>query len=757
MKDERVLIVRVKLNIDDEALRSLTDRLKKSFEDALKGTEFGKVAERFAKAVSGAGLDVSGFQKASKELARVGEELKRAGEQVSEGAKSMAESMGRAVSGGRGRGSRRATGEEPEEEDGFYITLGYGVRGREKIDITKMEPEEIVNLIMRTRPSMERTETAIVRMISRQNEIFGALASMGGALARWGFFRVFFELARGLATPYLAIAEHEPILEQAFKDAAKIKDVKKREEVLAKLSNVMEQVSGRREASLVLFNLAKLVLIAVGAYALLRVLTGEMFNVSGYLSAVLSLFRASMVLIFKPILDLLGATLLPLALAFLPFASFVSNLLNRVLTAVLSIQNPVLRMAAGITSLVAILAGIYGVVRLITKAMGFALGKLFEFLVRRRIGLSPGSIANAVKRALRDYFGDDFFARFRGVFNLKELPERIGRAVRNALRGAGRSVAGEGAELGIRGGLASIARAIQGLLSGPGLRRGIRPPATLSLRGLLGGATRLAKGFIQGLLLDIALRGGGWLLAGEEGARYGGYLSTILGTAILGAGIGSVAPGIGTLAGAVAGGIAGAIIGLFTDLGYSMDDVKDALNKLKDKIMEQVDKVTSFNLSIESVYRILEIVRPSLALLLPDLDTLSEGFDALSSMLDSVGDAFGELKKSISEFIDGLKNTLSNIWSTFKEKIGLSGAPPGVSKGSEWWWTPGSFQVGGPVPETGLYMLHRGEYVVPRNPGLMVGNITVNVYPPAGASPEEIADEVIRRIGELFRVYGVQI
>ena len=75
MKDERVLIVRVKLNIDDEALRSLTDRLKKSFEDALKGTEFGKVAERFAKAVSGAGLDVSGFQKATKELARVGEEL----------------------------------------------------------------------------------------------------------------------------------------------------------------------------------------------------------------------------------------------------------------------------------------------------------------------------------------------------------------------------------------------------------------------------------------------------------------------------------------------------------------------------------------------------------------------------------------------------------------------------------------------------------------------------------------------------------
>lgn len=751
MKDERVLIVRVKLNIDDEALRSLTDRLKKSFEDALKGTEFGKVAERFAKAVSGAGLDVSGFQKATKELARVGEELKRAGEQVSGESRKVLD----AVQNVGGMPGGRATRSVERSMGGFEIALG-GRRAESRIDLLSMEIEDLVNKIMKTRPSMEKTEGAIVKTIARQNELLGTLASMGGALARWGFFRVFFEIARGLATPYLAIEEFEARFSEYMKEANRIGDEQLRQQVLQKLEMARAELRARRDSARLMFNFAKLILVAVGAYALLRVLTGEMFNVSGYLSAVLSLFRASMVLIFKPILDLLGATLLPLALAFLPFASFVSNLLNRVLTAVLSIQNPVLRMAAGITSLVAILAGIYGVVRLITKAMGFALGKLFEFLVRRRIGLSPGSIANAVKRALRDYFGDDFFARFRGVFNLKELPERIGRAVRNALRGAGRSVAGEGAELGIRGGLASIARAIQSLLSGPGLRRGLRPPVTLSLRGLLGGATRLAKGFIQGLLLDIALRGGGWLLAGEEGARYGGYLSTILGTAILGAGIGSVAPGIGTLAGAVAGGIAGAIIGLFTDLGYSMDDVKDALNKLKDKIMEQVDKVTSFNLSIESVYRILEIVRPSLALLLPDLDTLSEGFDALSSMLDSVGDAFGELKKSISEFIDGLKNTLSSIWSTFKEKIGLSGAPPGVSKGSEWWWTPGSFQVGGPVPETGLYMLHRGEYVVPRNPGLMVGNITVNVYPPAGASTEEIADEVIRRIGELFRVYGVQ-
>ena len=97
------------------------------------------------------------------------------------------------------------------------------------------------------------------------------------------------------------------------------------------------------------------------------------------------------------------------------------------------------------------------------------------------------------------------------------------------------------------------------------------------------------------------------------------------------------------------------------------------------------------------------------------------------------------------KIITGLWNFIKNIFS----KIGKLVSGSIIGKGFKFiGGLLGSFQTGGVVPQTGPYLLHQGETVVPTNQGGGLGapiNISVNANVSSDYDVRRIADELKRR------------
>jgi len=117
-------------------------------------------------------------------------------------------------------------------------------------------------------------------------------------------------------------------------------------------------------------------------------------------------------------------------------------------------------------------------------------------------------------------------------------------------------------------------------------------------------------------------------------------------------------------------------------------------------------------------------------------DVLGGFFDWVKGIVD----AFGGWIKSIQDWWSGLVGKVKAETPTFKP-------PREYMMGVE---VP-SMQTGGFVPETGLYLLHRGEYVVPPNQPAMNVTINLNITGARGMDERMLAEEAARQIERRLR------
>jgi phage-related protein len=117
-------------------------------------------------------------------------------------------------------------------------------------------------------------------------------------------------------------------------------------------------------------------------------------------------------------------------------------------------------------------------------------------------------------------------------------------------------------------------------------------------------------------------------------------------------------------------------------------------------------------------------------------DVLGGFFDWVKGVVDM----FGGWIKSIQDWWSGLVGKVKAETPTFKP-------PRGYMMGVE---VP-TMQRGGLVPETGLYLLHRGEYVVPPNQPAMNITINLNVTGARGMDEKTLAEEAARQIERKLR------
>jgi phage-related protein len=160
----------------------------------------------------------------------------------------------------------------------------------------------------------------------------------------------------------------------------------------------------------------------------------------------------------------------------------------------------------------------------------------------------------------------------------------------------------------------------------------------------------------------------------------------------------------------------------------------------------------------------------------PALDTLkntfASGFQAISNAVSKATDWW---KSTLGGFLDWLKDAENTIDDWVKR---VSDAFSGWAKGIQDWWSglvksisgttveaptfkpPRGYmaevevpamQKGGLVPETGLYMLHAGEYVVPPNQPAMNVTINLNVTGTRGMNEKMLAEEAARQIERRLR------
>lgn len=148
------------------------------------------------------------------------------------------------------------------------------------------------------------------------------------------------------------------------------------------------------------------------------------------------------------------------------------------------------------------------------------------------------------------------------------------------------------------------------------------------------------------------------------------------------------------------------------------------------------------------------------------LDEIVKGLNnAMNKLAEWIGtklhDKFVELADKFSLlFEDGLKSAVDTMFDYIKTKVKDLGAPKGggvpflggnleVLKSFGKGFMTGSRQFGGPINQTGMHMMHRGETVVPasRAGGSGAVNITIN-----GNVDEDVYKKLVREL----RRYGPQ-
>jgi len=125
------------------------------------------------------------------------------------------------------------------------------------------------------------------------------------------------------------------------------------------------------------------------------------------------------------------------------------------------------------------------------------------------------------------------------------------------------------------------------------------------------------------------------------------------------------------------------------------------------------------------------------------LDWLKGAENTIDDWVKRVSDAFSGWAKGIQDWWNGLIKSISGTTveaPTFKP-------PRGYEMGVE---VP-AMQKGGLVPETGLYLLHTGEYVVPPNQPAMNVTINLNVTGARGMDEKMLAEEAARQIERRLR------
>ena len=139
-------------------------------------------------------------------------------------------------------------------------------------------------------------------------------------------------------------------------------------------------------------------------------------------------------------------------------------------------------------------------------------------------------------------------------------------------------------------------------------------------------------------------------------------------------------------------------------------------------------------------------------------ELVSKGIELFGSLWDSIIDGAGIMKTKffgiITSMIDKVKNLISKILSIPKAGTSfLGGLKTSISSGSMMGGGD-SHQFGGPIKETGLNLLHGGEYVIPKAGKLISsggGGNTYNISTTVNVAPgtsSNMAGEISRQVSK---------
>jgi hypothetical protein len=122
---------------------------------------------------------------------------------------------------------------------------------------------------------------------------------------------------------------------------------------------------------------------------------------------------------------------------------------------------------------------------------------------------------------------------------------------------------------------------------------------------------------------------------------------------------------------------------------------------------------------------------------------LKDVLGGFSDWVKGVVDMFGRWIKSIQDWWSGLVQSISGT----KVEAPTFKPPRGYMRGVE---VP-TMQKGGLVPETGLYLLHAGEYVVPSSEPAVNITVNVNITPSHGMDERTLAQEAAKEVERRLR------
>ncbi len=180
------------------------------------------------------------------------------------------------------------------EQLGVIMSSSVGVVGGD--EQTQQELKLLIDeyrKLAKELPTIDSVSRLVEAMGRTEMERF--FIAVGGAQARWGFWRIFLELSKALL----------------------------------KLGERIERGMGERHplAHLV-YQTSKLLLMSVGMYTVLRHMAFSNAEISGYMSAVVNLLKTMNTLILMPILNIFGMVLLPIMLALFPYVVKIFKVLT---------------------------------------------------------------------------------------------------------------------------------------------------------------------------------------------------------------------------------------------------------------------------------------------------------------------------------------------------------------------------------------------------------------------------------------------
>ncbi|MEM1558187.1 MAG: phage tail tape measure protein [Thermoproteota archaeon] len=124
--------------------------------------------------------------------------------------------------------------------------------------------------------------------------------------------------------------------------------------------------------------------------------------------------------------------------------------------------------------------------------------------------------------------------------------------------------------------------------------------------------------------------------------------------------------------------------------------------------------------------------------------------DSVVGFLKNMIGGFADWLKGVFDMIGGWIKGLQEWWGNLTKSFTTPTATPTPRRGYMGIEVPEK-QTGGYIPETGLYWLHAGEYVVPAGESSQNITVNVNITPSPGMDVRALAEEAARRVEQRLR------